>query len=179
VQAIVTEIDDPHREAIENVWGELKAVFGLRGVVGATRPHFVYQLAETYAAARVDGALSRIAAETAPFSVETAGLGLFRGRRTVLALVVHREGEVARLHERIWREAAVAATGPRSEYAAATWAPHVTLAVGDFGGPAQLDAIARFLERRDYHWSLPVTNLCVVEEARSATQPWRRFDLVR
>lgn len=179
MQAIVTEIDDPQREAIDNVWGELKAVFGLKGVAGATRPHFAYQLAESYDAVRLDQALSRIAAAMAPFTVDTASLGVFRGPKTVLALVVHREGEAARLHARLWDAAGAAATGLRPEHGPSTWTPHVTLAAGDFGDEAQLDAIAQFLSRREYRWPLPVTNLCVVEDTRSATAPRRRFDLAR
>jgi 2'-5' RNA ligase len=177
VQAIITAIDDPFRETFENVWGELKAVFGLKGMVGATRPHFMYQVAERYDARGSGAIIERIARETAPFVVETAGLGIFRGRLTVLAMTLHREGEVAKLHRRIWDEVTAWAGDVRSEYAAATWVPHVTLAAGDLGDDAPLQAISQFLARRDHRWQIPVTNVCLSEDTRSESAQWRRFDL--
>ncbi len=175
MQAIITAIDDPVREEIENVWGELKAVFGLKGMTGATRPHFIYQAAESYDASAVE-IIEGIARETSPFVVETAGLGIFRGRVTVLAMTLHREGAVGRLHRRIWEAMAGHAHGVRSEYAS-TWAPHVSLAAGDLGDDSLQEAIAQFLGRRDYRWSIPVTNVCLSEDTRSESAAWRRFDL--
>jgi 2'-5' RNA ligase len=177
MQAIITAIDDPFREAIENVWGELKAVFGLKGMVGATRPHFIYQAAERYGTRGAGEVIERIARETAPFAVETAGLGIFRGRVTVLAMTLHREGDVAQLHRRLWDDVTGWAHEVRREYAATTWVPHVTLAAGDLGDDAPLEAISQFLARRDYRWSIPVTNVCLSEDTRSASAQWRRFDL--
>lgn len=177
MQAIITAIDDPFRETIENVWGELKAVFGLKGMAGATRPHFLYQAAERYDARGAEEIIERIARETAPFAVETAGLGIFRGRLTVLAMTLHREGEVALLHRRIWDDVTAWAHDVRREYAAATWVPHVTLAAGELGDDAPLEAISQFLARRDYRWRIPVTNVCLSEDVRVAGAGWRRFDL--
>ena len=177
MQAIITAIDDPFREAIEDVWGELKAVFGLKGMAGATRPHFLYQAAERYDTASAGAIIERIARETAPFAIETAGLGIFRGRVTVLAMTLHREGTVAQLHRRIWDELTGCARDVRREYASATWVPHVTLAAGELGDDVPLEALSQFLGRRDYRWSIPVTNLCLSEDTRSESASWQRFDL--
>ena len=74
MQAIVSEIDDPARESIENIWGELKAVFGLQRVAGSTHPHFTYQVAESYDD-RIDAILREIAASATPFAIDTHGIG--------------------------------------------------------------------------------------------------------
>jgi len=176
MQAIVSALDDPFRERVEEIWGELKAVFGLKGVIGQTRPHFTYQVAARYDAAAVDAALSRIAAATPPFEAPTRGLGLFRGEQTVLYLAVVRDGGVERAHERIWAEASAAASELRMYYAAETWVPHITLAIGDLS-EAQAPDIMRFLGRREYRWTVPVTNLCLVPDTASAASEWRRYEL--
>jgi 2'-5' RNA ligase len=176
MQAIVSALDDPFRERVEEIWGELKAVFGLKSVIGSTRPHFTYQVAERYAAAAVGAALSRIAAATLPFEAHTRGLGLFRGDQTVLYLAVVRDTGVERTHERVWAEASAAAGGLRAYYAAETWVPHITLATGDLS-EEQAPEIMRFLGRREYRWSVLVTNLCLVPDTASAASEWQRYEL--
>jgi hypothetical protein len=78
MQAIVSALDDPHREMVENIWGELKAVFGLQGVIGSTRPHFTFtsprRTTPTPLVTR-----QRSGSATQPFAIETHGLGVFRG----------------------------------------------------------------------------------------------------
>jgi 2'-5' RNA ligase len=176
MQAIVSALDDPFRERVEEIWGELKAVFGLKGVVGQTRPHFTYQVAERYDAAAVAAALSRIAAATPPFEAHTRGLGLFRGDQTVLYLAVVRGEDIEHTHARVWAEATAAAAGLRAYYAAETWVPHITLAIGDLS-EEQAPEIMRFLARREYRWDVPVTNLCLVPDTTSAADEWQRYEL--
>jgi 2'-5' RNA ligase len=176
MQAIVSALDDPFRERVEEIWGELKAVFGLKGVIGQTRPHFTYQVAERYDEAVVDAALLRIAAGTPPYEAHTRGLGLFRGDATVLYLAVVRDAGIERTHERVWAEASAAASEPRMYYAAETWVPHITLAIGDLS-EEQAPDIMRFLGRREYRWTLPVTNLCLVPDTASAASQWQRYEL--
>ncbi len=176
MQAIVSALDDPAREWIEDVWGELKAVFGLKRVIGSTHPHFTYQVAERYDADAIDRALSSITAVAPPFAAKTRGLGVFRGDETVLYLAVVRDAALERMHERVWVETSGVATGLRAYYAAETWVPHITLAIGDVE-EQQLSEIKRFLGRREYRWSVPVTNLCLILDTGSTALAWRRYAL--
>jgi hypothetical protein len=45
MQAIVTALDEPWRERVEEIWAELKAVFQLKSVEGSTEPHFAFHAA--------------------------------------------------------------------------------------------------------------------------------------
>jgi 2'-5' RNA ligase len=175
MQAIVSALDDPAREHVEDIWGELKAVFGLKDVIGAQHPHFTYHAAERYAS-DVDEALARVAADLAPYDVQTSGLGVFRGDETILYLGIVRDGAIDGAHERILRDAAAGATEPRTYYAPETWLPHVTLAAGDLH-EEQLPDIMRFLGRREYRWTIPVTNICLIPDTTATARDWRRFDL--
>jgi 2'-5' RNA ligase len=176
MQAIVSALDDPHREMVENIWGELKAVFGLQGVTGSTRPHFTYHVAERYDAGRIDAALTAVARTTPPFDIETHGLGVFRGDETVLYLHVSPAPALMALHRHIWDAVATIAAAPKPVYADATWVPHITLAIGDLTEEI-LPLAMQFLNRREYRWAIPVTNVCLVPETASATTTWRRFEL--
>jgi 2'-5' RNA ligase len=176
MQAIVSALDDPHREMVENIWGELKAVFGLQGVIGSTRPHFTYHVAQAYDAASIDAVLTGIARAATPFAIDTHGLGVFRGDETVLYLHISPSPALAGMHRRVWDAAAPIATDPKPVYAAATWVPHITLAIGDLTEDV-LPLALQFLNRREYHWTIPVTNLCLIDDTSSASAAWRRFEL--
>ncbi len=176
MQAIVSALDDPHREMVENIWGELKAVFGLQGVAGSTRPHFTYHVAAAYDPVAVEGALAVVARETPPFAIRTHGLGVFRGEETVLYLHISPSPELATVHRSVWDAVAAIATEPKLVYAAATWVPHITLAIGDLTAE-MLPLALRFLNRREYNWAIPVTNVCLIEDTASASAEWRRFEL--
>jgi 2'-5' RNA ligase len=175
MQAIVTVFDDPAREWIENIWGELKAVFGLPALRGIAPPHLTYQWADSYDASVV-ATLQRIAPGTPALAIEAHGLGLFRGDEVSLYLHVTPTPALRVLHAHLWRQLSPLATAVREVFAPATWLPHITIASGALT-PDETDAALRFLDRKDYTHEIPVTNVCLAE----GTQPsaWRRFDLDR
>ena len=176
MQAIVSALDDPHREMVENIWGELKAVFGLQSVVGSTRPHVTYHVAEAYDAARIADALAGAARAMRPFAIETHGLGVFRGDETVLYLHVSPSPALAAMHGAVWDAATPIATGPKPVYGATTWVPHITLASGDLSEEV-LPVALQFLNRREYRWTIPVTNVSFIPDGSAASSEWRRFEL--
>jgi 2'-5' RNA ligase len=176
MQAIVSALDDPHREMVENIWGELKAVFGLQGVIGSTRPHVTYHVAESYGAARIGDALAAVARAMRPFAIETHGLGVFRGDETVLYLHVSPSPALAVMHAAVRDAVTPIATGPKPVYGAATWVPHITLASGDLTADA-LPLALQFLNRREYRWTIAITNVCLISDTNSAPAAWQRFEL--
>ena len=176
MQAIVTALDEPWRERVEGIWAELKAVFQLKAVEGATEPHFTYHAAERYDAARIEEALGAIGRSTPSFEVETHGLGAFRGEETVLFLHVTPSDRLSELHAAIFGVAQALADAPKPAYAAATWVPHITLAIGDLQ-EERLPEIMALLGRREYRWRMPATNLCLIPDTASQRPPWTRWEL--
>ena len=176
MQAIVSALDDPHREMVDNIWGELKAVFGLQGVIGSTHPHLTYHVADAYDAGAIEAALGGVARATRPFAIETHGLGVFRGDETVLYLHVSPSPALAAMHRRVWDAASPIATEAKPVYTAATWVPHITLAIGDLTEDV-LPLALQLLNRRTYEWLIPITNVCLIENTVSAIAEWRRFGL--
>lgn len=185
MQAIVTALDEPWRERVEEIWAELRAVFQLKAIAGSTEPHVTYHVAERYDETRIAPILARIASTTAPFEIDTHGLGVFRGKETVLALHITPSAELLATHRAIWSNVSAALPGEPSAasdvkeaYTAATWAPHVTLATVGLR-EEQLPDIMALLGRRDYRWRMPATNLCLIPDTSSKTAAWTRWGLRR
>ena len=178
MQAIVSAIDDPHREMVENVWGELKAVFGLQGVTGATDPHLTYHIAESYDADAIERALSTLALAQPRFAIETHGLGVFRGDETVIYLHVSPSPPLAQMHRILADATALIARDQKPAYAPETWVPHITLAAGDLTEEI-LPLALQLLNRREYNWQIAITNICLVPDTTAAAAQWRRFDFKR
>jgi 2'-5' RNA ligase len=176
MQAVVSALDDPHRDMVENIWGELKAVFGLQGVIGTTRPHFTYHVAGEYDAPAIGEGLSGVARTERAFAIETHGLGVFRGDETVLYLHISPSPALASMHHRVWEAVTPIATEPKPVYAAASWVPHITLAIGDLTEEI-LPLALQLLNRREYKWTIPVTNVSLIPDTASAQEKWIRHEL--
>lgn len=175
MEAIASVLDDPWRDRAETLWGELKALFRLPALAGVTAPHLVYQSAATYEPGRIDSAIAALAAELRPFDVETEGVGIFAGERTVLYLAVHRGPALMSAHRRVLTTATPLATEPREAYAARTWIPHITLAAGRLDA-GDVERIAEYLQSRETRWRIPVTNITFIPDT-SSIEGWRRFEL--
>lgn len=175
MQAIASVLDDPWRDRAETLWGELKALFRLPALAGVTAPHLVYQSAATYQPGRIDSALAALATELRPFEIETEGVGIFAGERTVLYLAVHRGPALMSAHRRVLAALTPLAAEPRQAYAARTWIPHITLAAGRLEA-GDVERIAEYLRSRETRWRIPVTNITFVPDT-SSIEGWRRFEL--
>lgn len=177
MQAIVSVLDDPWRDRAETLWGELKALFRLPALAGVTAPHLVYQSAVAYEGDRLDVAVGGLAAELRQFEIETEGVGIVAGERTVLYLAVHRGPALMSAQRRLLAAVTPLATEPREAYRPRTWIPHITLAAGRLDAD-EVERVAEYLRSRDARWRVPVTNLTFVPDT-TRLEGWRRWELAR
>jgi hypothetical protein len=175
VKAIVTAIDDPWREEIATIWGELRAVFGLGSLTGALRPYLTFQVAEDYGHG-VEQVLADIAAKGAPFQIETHGIGVTEGRQTAIYLHVTRTETLDTVHQVLLHATRQHTRNPREAYGAETWLPHIAVASGEIDEDVLSEVVA-FLDRRTYDWTITATNLCLIPEMRLVDGEWLRFEL--
>ena len=175
MQSIVTAIDDPHASDIAQIWGELKAVFGLTTLTGDLRPHLTFAVAEHYDPA-VESTLAGIAARGTPFRIETHGIGVTEGQQTLIYLHVTRTEILDDVHHVIHHATQPLARNPRPAYASDTWLPHIAVATAPIP-PDQIQPVMDFLRRRDYAWTIPATNLCLNPNTQHPDAEWLRFDL--
>ncbi len=61
MNGVVSLLDPEHSRMVEDVWAELDRTFGVRGVYITPYPHFSYQVAAAYDAARLETALAEFA----------------------------------------------------------------------------------------------------------------------
>ncbi|HDQ35047.1 MAG TPA: 2'-5' RNA ligase family protein [Chloroflexi bacterium] len=160
--AIVSLLDPVHTAEVTALWQELEATFGLRGIYATPYPHFSYHVAEQYNDALITE-LEEIARTTAPFTVETSGLGLFTGPFPILFIQVVRSAPLNALHQALWPHLTRHAQKPVAYYRPASWVPHITLAHSDLTVGNLPEIIAHLCARR-FNWQLPIDNLTLVCE---------------
>lgn len=175
MQAIVTAIDGEAGEELATIWGELKAVFGLSQLTGATRPYVTFTVAERFAHG-IENVLSEIASKGTPFALKTHGIGITEGQQTVIYLHVDRTEILDDVHHVIHHATQRYARNPKPAYDSETWLPHIALATGPLS-PAEIEQIMPFLNRRAYDYAFPATNLCLIRDTRIIGAEWQRFDL--
>lgn len=163
MEAIVSLLDHEHSQAIEEIWTELENHFGLSGILSAPFPHFSYQVAAGFSVGRMPLLLEAIAAETAPFVVRTAGIGIFPGKDPVIHVPIVRTRELSELHARIWCAGMEIGSGIRAHYHPDHWAPHITVAQHDISSE-HLGAVAEFLNAKSLHWEIRIAGLTHIAE---------------
>ncbi len=175
MQGIVSLLDGADRERVEQLWDELRQVFGVRGIHAKRFPHFSYHVADEYDLTRAQAALNALARQTRRFSVQASGIGIFTRREPVIYLPVVRAPEIAAAHTQIAATAAPLATGVNEYYADEIWIPHVTIAEGDVD-ILVLPEIVRRLGERNFRWDMRVTNFALIRADESVQEVCFRCD---
>jgi hypothetical protein len=155
---VVSLLDDPHDDKVEAIWSELQARFGVHGVSVTPIAHFSYHVARGYDLDGLSEVLTGVAAETAPFSVKTTGLGIFTGADPVLYIPVRLRSELVALQQRLWDGLAEIVDAPQQLYHPGNWQPHITLIHKDVDHEL-LPQVVRMLSQRDFSWTITVDNL--------------------
>ena len=166
MNGIVSLLDADHEVMVRTLWSELERDFDVKRVREEVPfPHITYQGARRYALKRMDTILERLARETAPFTVRTAGLGIFGGPHPVLGITVVRDRALDDFHRRVWNAVGDAASELAPNYAPGDrWMPHITLAQGDLT-TENLPAIAGALGQRTFEWDIHLDNLAFFNES--------------
>ncbi len=165
--AVVSLLPPAHYHAVEQLWDELEAKFTLNGVRGTPYPHFSYLVARRLHQPAVQRRLTRLAARSLPFSVETTGVHVFPGPVLTVFLGVRRSPRLVRFHRAVRRALGGTSVGSSPFYRPPVWVPHITLAEQDIR-PSQLPDVLQFLARKDLRWTLPVTSVTAFWENQGA-----------
>ncbi|HEX8035238.1 MAG TPA: 2'-5' RNA ligase family protein [Ktedonobacterales bacterium] len=176
---VVSLLDDAHWQAVADIWDELEQARGikrLREII--PYPHVTYHGAEEYDFDRLDGALTRLAATSTPFVIQTAGVGIFTGTKPVLYLAVVRNPELTRYHQAVWAALAEAHVSVHAVdlYHPDRWVPHITLAQHDVDATTLPEAV-RLLGERALAWDLTISNIAVLHPESGRAEVWRRYTL--
>lgn len=161
LEAVVSVLDEEHRQQVVAVWDELREKFGVADVFETPIPHFSYHVAGKYDGEALDAVLRQVAGEVAPFTITTAGLGIFTGPQPVLYIPVARNATLCALQINLAQRLQPIASKPVCHYLPENWFPHITLALGALEAD-KLAAIMAYLAPRSFHWHVRVNNLAVI-----------------
>lgn len=124
---VVTLLDDECSAVVRSLWESLAREFGPGGMFPDSVPHLSLHVAESYDLAEVYKRVKSLASSNPPFTIKTAGLGLFFGESLVVHLPVVRSPRLTVLQRTTYDEVKVHAQGDTSLYHPNSWAPHITL----------------------------------------------------
>ncbi|OQA94038.1 MAG: hypothetical protein BWY25_02997 [Chloroflexi bacterium ADurb.Bin222] len=161
LEAVVSVLDEEHCQEVAALWDELREKFGVADVFETPIPHFSYHVAERYDGEALDAVLSQAAREIAPFTITTAGLGVFTGPQPVLTIPVVRDAALTALQAHLVERLQPIAVQPVCHYLPENWFPHITLALGSIEADS-LAAIVAHLAPRRLHWHVRINNLAVI-----------------
>jgi 2'-5' RNA ligase len=162
MHGVVSLLDEAHNQLVQAIWAAMEAELGIVGARVRPYPHFSYHVAEHYDLERLEPVLEEFAAWTEPFTVRTAGLGLFTGGLLpVLYVTVVRSPQLTRLQQALWPRLATGSAGIAEYYHPDQWVPHITLGQGDIN-MENLPAVLRLLNRYQFEWSFTAGNIAVL-----------------
>lgn len=176
MEGVVSLLDGRHEALVDALWTELERECGVRGVRATPFPHFSYQVAERYDRGLLSVALNRVAADEPPFTVTTAGLGLFTGARPVVYLPVVRTAALSRFQQALWQAIAGAGFAVQAYYHPDSWMPHITIGWGDVNAEAAA-AIVRRLAERPLAWEIAVPGVAFIGETEGRQEIVSRHPL--
>ena len=164
MQGIISLLDEGHATRITAVWASLQDRLGLPGMEVPPLPHVSYHVAEQYEVTLLEPIMRAYAAHTAPFEVETTGLGIFTtGLQPVLYLTVVRHPRLSALQAALWPTLAALSAGIIEYYHPDRWVPHITLHHGNLTPDALAEAV-RLLSPMDFRWRLRIDNLAFLTD---------------
>ena len=173
---IITVLEPPIADRVEQLWDEMEREFSIpRGYPGAL-PHFSYHLAESYDLGRAATILRELGPETPPFHVETSGFGVFTGDEPVFYVPVARSPQLAGLHAAICERMLAAGMETTPYYLPERALPHITIAQQNVPA-ATVPALVQWLLHQDFSWRVHVTNLALADQTPDGAIIYERAEL--
>lgn len=178
MHGVVCLLDEAHNQLVQEIWTAMEAELGIKGSRVRPYPHFSYHVAEHYDLEVLEPVLKEFATSVAPFTVRTAGLGIFTGGLLpVLYVTVVRSPHLTRLQEILWLRLATGSAGIVEYYHPDQWVPHITLGQGDINAE-NLPAVLRLLKRYQFEWYFTADNIAVLyNEDQEGDTPGNRLYL--
>lgn len=176
MHGIVSLLDREHYAQVEELWADLKRLFGVEGVYATPYPHFSYQVASYYNLDALEPALRQFAASHAAFQANTGSLGIFTGAAPVIYIGLPRGPKLAGFHQELWQALEQTGDGVQQYYHPNFWMPHITIGFRDITSDKLAD-ITRYLGERDFSWQVNVDNLALIYDTGKGKELKQKFTL--
>src|SRR5512139_1427357 len=100
MEGIVSILPDPFYQMVETLWHEVDRDCSLHQVKPGDIPHFSWHVAETYHKQKLAPILKDLCDQTQPFTVKTAGIGMFTAEKCVLYISLVTDANLLQFHAR-------------------------------------------------------------------------------
>lgn len=174
---VITLLPEPSSGRVEALWEGMRREFGVpRGYPGAV-PHLSFHIGSHDVDAGAEAIVERVAMATQPFTVYSAGLGVFGGAMPVIHLSVARSPAATSLAKRLATELERAGFPSSDPYFAPDrWMPHVTIAHRNLSG-MELGPLLGWLAAQPLAWEILVTTLSIARETEQSAEILATFPL--
>ena len=164
MDSIVTILEEPFYQSVKTIWKDLELQCGFTNAVPMTVPHFSWHVAESYKdEKRLIKVMETVCRQAKPFTVTTAGLGIFPAPKLVVNIALVKNRALLEFHQNLWELLNQLANQPSPHYAPESWAPHITLAYEEFTAKG-LCCVMEYLLGRLTDWELTVNNLALISQ---------------
>ncbi len=157
MNGVLSLLDEEHTTLVQDIWDYLDETCGLSV---QSFPHFSWQIAEEYDFDGLGKKLAELTSHLPPFTIRTAGIGIFTGESPVVFIPIVKDRSLLELHKKIWEETFPFGKGVSNHYAPENWIPHITLASKDVD-PDTLINMVNFLVPRDINWEITIDHYAI------------------
>ncbi len=161
MDGLVSLLPEPFYGQVQELWEELGEGCEVRGIYATPVPHFSWHVAAHYDQERLQQSMAKVCAETSPFRIRTAGLGIFTGELPVIYISLVKDQRLLDFHARVWRLADESASDSRQYYSPEFWMPHITLVFQDVC-TENIQCISEHILSRSFDWEMDVDNLSLI-----------------
>lgn len=166
--AILSLLDAESEARVFELWRVLESTCGFQRNRITPIPHLSWQVAEDYPVAGIKDQLRILAKSTKPFTVQTAGIGLFTETIPVVYLNVVMSETVNQFHRRVWQVGEPFATSLSGYYQPDAWVPHITLSYGEVT-PENLGCALGGLAFKPLKMNIQIRNIALASQESDQT----------
>lgn len=163
-------LDDDHDKMVREIWAELEASLQINHFFTNPVPHITHLQADKVKEGTLQAAVEQFAASHGPFTVRTAGLGIFTGERKAIYISCVRNPFLSAIHSAMITSFSDAVDGLRATHHINYWMPHVTLLLPEMIGD-NVGTIVSVLAQRNFTWEMRITKLVVLNHSDSSPSP--------
>lgn len=168
MDGVASIIPEPFYSMVEDIWAQLAQDCGVQGIMATPVPHFSWHVAEGYDQEALRQILEEVCKDTAPFLVQTSGLGIFSRERPVVYLALVKTQEMLEFHQHLADRLEPVAQGINYYYAPTNFMPHITLVFEDIC-LENIECVLGQLIFRPFQWTFLVDNLALIGKPEGQT----------
>lgn len=159
---IVALLDPEHEQFIKSIWQEIEGEFDVKIPFKNPIPHITHIQAGKINEPQLHKALKNFAENQAPYSIRTAGIGIFTGEHKALYVSVVRNPNLTAIQTTLLSSLAGAVEDFAETHLVNNWMPHITLVVG-LSDNDKLAGIVKRLAQRNFAWEFKVRRLALLD----------------